>query len=99
MSQTTVDPTEAPDRGPSNGDLSAGVIDVDARSAPPETPSTDERLAELRRDIGRHDKGVGVLLGLAFVVMFASVIAVGLVQRDDGGGGGRPCRARRSPPT
>ena len=99
MSQTTVDPTEAPDRGPGDDDLSAGVIDVDARSAPPETPSADEQIAELRREIGRHDVGVGVLLGLAFVVMIASVIAIGLIQRNDDGGARQPYRARRSPPS
>ena len=49
--------------------------------------STDERLAELERDIGRHDKGIGVILGLAFLVMIGSVIAIGLIQRNNDGGG------------
>jgi FtsP/CotA-like multicopper oxidase with cupredoxin domain len=52
----------------------------------PDDVATDERLAELRREMGRHDVGIGLLLGLAFVVMIASVIAVGLIQRDSGGG-------------
>ena len=54
--------------------------------APVVTSSTDERLAELERDIGKRDTWVFLVLGLAIVIMFGSIIAVGLAQRDGDGG-------------
>ncbi len=48
-------------------------------------PAVDRRIDQLERAIGRHDIGVGLLLGLAIVVMIGSVIAIGLVQRDSSG--------------
>jgi plastocyanin len=80
VSQTTIDRPAEPGDGPDEGPLVAPPV----ASAP---NPTERRLAELERDIGRHDRGVGLLLGLAFVVMIASVIAVGLIQRSSGGGG------------
>ncbi|HEU4840939.1 MAG TPA: multicopper oxidase domain-containing protein, partial [Ilumatobacteraceae bacterium] len=91
MSQTTIDRADAPDHEPGT-DLSpdgsvAGGVDT-APTAAPDEPSAEAQIDQLRRDMGRHDIGIGLLLGLAFVVMIASVIAVGLIQRnsDDGGG-------------
>ena len=81
MSQTTI---ERPDNADGDGDDgSAG--------GPPASPvlasSTDERLAVLERDIGKRDIWVLVVLGVAIFIMFASIIAVGLAQRDDGASG------------
>lgn len=61
------------------------TVTTDPVDDPDQPPTIDERLDEIERGIGRHDVGVGLLLGLAFVVMIASVIAVGLIQRNGGG--------------
>ena len=85
MSQTTV---ERPDRSDP---------DLDPASTPPADPrATHRRLEELERGIGRHDRGVGILLGLAFAVMIGSVIAIGLIQRNSDGGGGAGAAAGQS---
>ena len=63
--------------------------DTPDREAADEPPG-DWRLDELERRMGRHDLGVGLLLGLAFVVMIGSVIAVGLIQRNSGGAAAAP---------
>ena len=65
-----------------------GDGDDASAGGPPAAPvlasSTDERLAVLERDIGKRDIWVLVVLGVAIFIMFASIIAVGLAQRDDG---------------
>jgi hypothetical protein len=78
---TTTDPVDVPGHAAGNGTVAAPP----PPTPPPDRPTTDERLDEIERGIGRHDLGVGLLLGLAFVVMIASVIAVGLIQRNSGG--------------
>jgi len=82
VSQTTTDRADTPGHEPGDGTRSDRSVPTEA----PLAPSTAQ-IDELRSQIGRHDLGVGIILGLAFVVMIASVIAVGLIQRDSGGGG------------
>ena len=48
--------------------------------------ATVDRLATLEREVGRRDTLIFLVLGLALLIMFASIIAVGLAQRDGDGG-------------
>jgi hypothetical protein len=89
VSQTTLDRADPPDHEPGDRAGTAGPVGAPSgeRSTVPDQRATDRRLDDIERGIGRHDMGVGVLLGLAFVVMIASVIAIGLIQRNSGGSG------------
>ena len=63
MSQTTIDRPDSPDHEPGDGPSNDGSIALD--TTPPARagdPSTDERIDDLRREMGRHDVGIGVLL-------------------------------------
>jgi FtsP/CotA-like multicopper oxidase with cupredoxin domain len=80
----TVDRPDQPD----HADRAEHADPGSAVLAPPSSPpDVEQRIDELERTVGRHDLGVGVLLGLAFVVLIGAVIAIGLIQRNSDGGG------------
>jgi len=88
MSQTTAERADVPGHEPGDvPEISGHAAGPPPRGVrPPDDRSTDQRLDDIERGIGRHDTGIGMLLGLAFVVMIGSVIAIGLIQRNSDGG-------------
>lgn len=68
------------------------TVDDDTPPDPPTTP-TDERLSRLEKNVERYrisrDGWTLTVLGVALVVLIASIIGIGLaLRKSDGGGGG-----------
>jgi len=85
VSQSTIDRSDVPDfeaddRPASNGHAADPLPPPSATEPGP----AERRLAELEREMGRHDIGIGLLVGLAILVMVGAIIAIGLAQRDRG---------------
>ena len=85
MSQTTIDRPEVPDPRHESGNGNGNGHVTTPRPATGAAALPGDRLDRLEREVGRRDGYIFTVLGIAIVVMFASFIAIGWVQRTHSG--------------